>query len=493
MLLAVASVATLAYWDEERESRAALEDFAEDQATLAYSLAAALDARLNDVERDARVAVEAGVEGRPTPRSVSERYTDLRVRPDMASSAVSPDYHAFTLHVPVEGGRRVDFTLSMRGLLARAGAIERPNALLLLVLPPNRREFHAMDGRVFAFEPLRSALAAGQSWTRLSHEQAARLGLPPRTSIAGLAQIDAGVLGRWAIAVVASAEHERDREQRARWRLALAVPLAAGLVLAFGGVALRMQRKESTLQRELAIATVQRQRDEKLEQASKVATMGTLAMGIAHEVSTPLGVISGRAEQLLPRIAGDERAVRSVRTILEQAERINQVVRAFLGLARHGSTQARELEALAIVSGAMQLVGHRLADAGVHLVADVPESSAKVRGDMHLLQHALVNLLLNACDACERGGHVRVEVTAATNAIRFTVHDDGYGISAETAARATEPFFTTKRHGAGLGLAIVNEIVNSHGGSLTIMPGASCGTRACIELPCAKEASDEAA
>src|ERR1019366_3815277 len=95
---------------------------------------------------------------------------------------------------------------------------------------------------------------------------------------------------------------ERDREKRALGRLMLSVLVTTGLVLAFGGAALRKQRKEVELSRDLGIAELPRSGDETLAQAQRVATMGTFAMGIAHEVSTPLGVIMGRAEQLLGRV-----------------------------------------------------------------------------------------------------------------------------------------------------------------------------------------------
>ncbi len=169
---------------------------------------------------------------------------------------------------------------------------------------------------------------------RIPRKEAAPFGLPARTALAGLSRVDAGAAGTWDVVAVASAERERDRELWARRRLVLSVFTAAGLVLAFGGVAMRNQRKELVLERELAVASLQQQRDERLERANKAAAMGTLAMGVAHEISTPLGVIAARAEQMMPRVAGDERLSASVAAILSQTERINQVIRGLLGLAR---------------------------------------------------------------------------------------------------------------------------------------------------------------
>ena len=167
---------------------------------------------------------------------------------------------------------------------------------------------------------------------RLSREEAVAFGLPRRTAIAGISTFDAPS-GRWGVVIVATALRERDRELRAGYRLLFGVVLASSLVLAFGGLALRKQRKELELESELAISKLERERDAQLVQIDKLATLGDLASFIAHEVSTPLGFILGRAEQLLSRTE-DERSRKNVQAILEQGTRIGDVVRGFLNLVR---------------------------------------------------------------------------------------------------------------------------------------------------------------
>jgi signal transduction histidine kinase len=333
---------------------------------------------------------------------------------------------------------------------------------------------------------LRDALDRGAPTLRLARPEAAEIGLPARTSMAGLAHIDAGDLGRWSVVAVASAARERDREKRAIWRLVLGVLLASGLVLAFGGVALRRQRKELELQRELAVAEAQNQRDEELAHAERVATMGTFAMGIAHEVATPLGVIVGRAEQLLSKVQ-DERSARSAQTILTQADRIQHIVRRFLDMARGGPPSLERVDPATVVRAATGAVEHRFEKARVKLTSDVPSSMPAIQCDRDLLEQAIVNLLLNACEACGEGGTVDLTARSDTEQVAFVVTDNGSGISPENAKRATEPFFTTKARGdgAGMGLAIATEIVKSHRGELTIAPNADRGTRALIEIPIA--------
>jgi signal transduction histidine kinase len=213
--------------------------------------------------------------------------------------------------------------------------------------------------------------------------------------------------------------------------------------------------------------------------------MLTLASGVAHELSTPLGVIAGRAEQIQARATLDERITRSAQVILEQVEHVSRVIRGLLGLARGGAPALEEVEPSAVVRGALALVEHRFTQAEVALAPKLPPALPGLRCDRKLLEHALVNLLLNACDASPRGGNVQVEARREGEEVVFCVVDDGAGILPADAARAAEPFFTTKPNGkgTGLGLAIATEIAKSHRGSLSIGPAEPHGTRACIRIP----------
>jgi signal transduction histidine kinase len=418
MAAAVACVGTLAWWDGRRESAAALEDFGQEQATLAAAVASEAQARL--------------------------------------------------------GSEQPFIGLSH---------LNRPFESVLLLARPGEAQFRTLDGRAIASVPLQEGLASGASTVRLAGSDAAALGLPARTAMAGIART-----GGWAIAVVKTAICERDLERHAGTRLVLSLLVALGLVGIFGGLALREQRRELELARNLALAQAAREQDARLQDLARAATMLTMASGVAHEISTPLGVIVGRAEQLLPRVAGDERARRSVEAILDQAEAIHQVVRNFLDLARGGAPSLELVPPERVVAAAMHLVEHRFAQAGVRLSSNLPAGLPPLRCEPRLLQHAVVNLLLNACDACPPGGNVEVSAAVSEGSISFSVLDDGSGITLQDAARATEPFFTTKpaSKGTGLGLAIANEIAKSHHGLLSIGPAMTGGTRACVQIPLAE-------
>jgi signal transduction histidine kinase len=426
MIMVVAAVAGLAYWDAERESAAALQDFAQEQATLASALGALIRTRAQQ-----------------------------------------------------------DPAAAERDVLRELGSIEREHALAILVRPPGASGLRATDGAEVASPRLLAALRGPDSIIRIPREEAGQLGLPARTALAGLSRVQVGAGRTWDVVAVASAERLRDRQARARRRLFLSVFAAVGLTLAFGGAAMRLQRNELVLERELAISELQQRRDERLQRADRAAVMGTLAMGVAHEISTPLGVIAARAEQILPRVEGDERLAGNVRSILSQTERIDQIVRGLLGLARGDAPAMQRIAARSLVDNAVALVEHRFTKAGVRLAQEVDREQPALLGDPRLLEHAVVNLLLNACDACKSSGEVVIKTRRSGDELEIAVEDSGAGMSLADIGRAREPFFTTKGRegGTGLGLAIAHEIVANHRGRLTFSPLEPRGTRAAIFLP----------
>jgi two-component system, NtrC family, sensor kinase len=481
MLVAIALVTGLAWWDERREADAALHDLESEQSVLAWSVAGTLRGHLTSIEREAVLVGEHG------PGELGDRYAPVVVRRADAPRTLSPDPLRLILAAPLADGRVVDVGVRAGDLLDGERRLARPGELMLLIAPPNGTSFHSVNGGTVDSPALRDAFERGAATLRLTRPEAAQIGLPARTSMAGFARVDAGDLGHWGVVAVASAARERDREKRAMWRLVLGVLVASGLVLAFGGIALGRQRQQLELQRELAVSEAQQARDGELLDAERVATMGTFAMGIAHEVATPLGVIVGRAEQLLDKVHDAERVARGAQIILTQADRIQHIIRRFLDMARGGPPSLERVEPSDIVRAAIHAVEHRFARASVALTADISPAMPAIQCDRDLLEQALVNLLLNACEACDEGGQVNITARCDAEQVGFVVTDDGAGISLDNARRATEPFFTTKPRGAGagLGLAIATEIVKSHRGELTLAPGVEGGTRALIEIPIA--------
>jgi len=358
------------------------------------------------------------------------------------------------------------------------GELEKPGTTRVIVAAPGERP-RLLDGSAVDVPALADAMARGERTARLTRSEAARIGLPERTAMVGFARAPNGAV----IAIASSAADQRDRDRAGQERLVGSILLAVGLVSAFGGLALSRQRAQLSLERELAVADTARARDSELERLSRAATMAALGSGVAHELSTPLGVIVGRAEQLLSRAGGDERIAKNAQAILDEADHIDKVVRGLLGLARGAPIAMQEIGPRELVRDASALVEHRFERAGVTLLPVVGAELPPVRCEPLLFKHALVNLLLNACEASPRGATVRVEVHADAGEVAFVVNDEGQGITPEDAARATQPFFTTKGEGTGLGLAIANEIATTHRGTLNIAPRTPKGTRVAIKVP----------
>jgi signal transduction histidine kinase len=480
MFLAIGTVTGLAWWDSGRESEAILRDVGREQATVASIVALDLRTHLEGAERDAVLVPQRG------PSASEGRYGRTTVRAPESPGVLESDPAAIVLSVLVDR-RAVDLTLRATDLLGSAAPIARPGELRILVAPPHETSLYSLDSWVLSSPPIRDALDRNQDTARLSREQAAEVGLVARTAMAGIAYVDTTALGRWGVVSVGTAAKQRDREARAFWRLVLGVTMATGLVLLFGGIALGNQRKELEAQRQLVISEVQRERDERLAQAAHIATMGTFAMGVVHEVSTPLGVIVGRAEQLRARAGQDERSTNAAQSILTQVDRIYEVIRRFLDMARGGAPSLGRANPADLIRSAAKAVEHRFEKAYVSLSTDAPDETREILCDRALLEQALVNLLLNACDACPSGGHVRISTLSDAEKVAFVVTDDGVGITREVAERAKDPFFTTKPAGTGtgLGLAIATEIAKSHRGDLTLAPNGERGTRALIEIPVA--------
>jgi len=190
---------------------------------------------------------------------------------------------------------------------------------------------------------------------------------------------------------------------------------------------------------------------------------------------------------VLPANAHDPRASAALRVALEQVERIQTIIRGVLGLARGEMPPLVSARPENIVGAAIALSKHRFAEAGIAVALDAQAELPSVGCDPPMLEQALTNLLLNACDASSPGQTVRVAVRVDAATVSFVVDDEGAGVNAETAARAQEPFFTTKPEGRGngLGLAITREIVAHHGGQLRLESREPArGTRAVIALPC---------
>ena len=381
--------------------------------------------------------------------------------------------------------------------------IERSSGFLVLLSYAARDEFLTSDGRWVSMPELAAAFADKREGVKLSRGAAAMLGLPRRTAIAGLATAPDALKGQVrGLVVIASAQAERDRSLRDQWRTVLVVLLASVLILGAGVGALRAQRRDLEQERQHAVHQMERARDAELSRANRMATIAALASGIAHEISTPLGVITGRIEQLQAAVQGQERHERAIATIAAQINRIDQVMRGFLAFARGEAPILTHRSANDIAANAAKLVQYRFASAKVLLeFRPCADAELQIACEPSLFEQALVDILINALEASSPGQKVTLSVHYDQSSVAFVVLDEGTGISDSIVARATEPFFTTKagKGGSGLGLAIAKEILVHHRGDIEfeLRNGAEGnlqpGTRVVVKLPRTEERSSEIA
>jgi len=230
--------------------------------------------------------------------------------------------------------------------------------------------------------------------------------------------------------------------------------------------------------------------ESQLVRAEKLATVGVLAAGIAHEIGTPLGVVRARAEYLHGKLGPDHALAEGTRVIVEQIDRVSRTIRELLDFARVRPASVQQVRVAQVARAATELLGFAAERARIDLDIDIPDDLV-VAADPDQLQQVVVNLVLNACDACAAGGKVRIGATAhhdpdtSWDGVRITVEDDGCGIPAELRLRVFDPFYTTKKRGrgTGLGLSIAAQLVRNHGGSIDLDSEPGRGTRVTVSWP----------
>jgi signal transduction histidine kinase len=219
---------------------------------------------------------------------------------------------------------------------------------------------------------------------------------------------------------------------------------------------------------------------ERLVKHEKLAGIGRLAAGVAHEINNPLAVILGYT-RLLRRTA-EGGVAEDLQVIEDETLRAKQIVDGLLDLSRplHGEPEAVDLRALAddVVA---RVAGTKLLE-GVRVEVD---GQGLARGHPAKLRQVVLNLVKNAAEAAGTGGRVAVRVDADGEVARLAVEDSGPGLAPEARARLFEPFFTTKDAGTGLGLAVSQGIVRAHGGDLLLEERPGGGARFVAQLPAA--------
>jgi signal transduction histidine kinase len=239
---------------------------------------------------------------------------------------------------------------------------------------------------------------------------------------------------------------------------------------------------------------------EQVRMAQHLAALGGMAAGIAHEIRNPLNSIRGFAQllgEVLPDAAAEapeklESARGYVKIIVEEVDRMNQLVQDLLDFSRQRELTMMETDLTTLVADTLRELGPDLTQAGVEVVQTVPEGPVPVVANAAKLKQVLVNMVRNAIQAmtppvAPEGRNRRLEVSLAaadeTGTAEIAVKDSGTGMDEDTRARIFEPFFTTRERGTGLGLAICGKIVQKHGGAIKVESRPGAGSAFRIVLP----------
>jgi two-component system, NtrC family, sensor kinase len=272
-------------------------------------------------------------------------------------------------------------------------------------------------------------------------------------------------------------------------------PLAVGRRDEIGRVAVAFNEMAADLEQARVRLLVETERalefEQELRRAETLAVAGRLTSALAHEVGTPLNIISGRAEFLAKSLPADDPGRKDLEIIVGQIDRITRIIASLLDSVRPRRPEVRATPIEEVFGSIMPLLRHAARRQQVTLVSSVGDTRLSALADAGQLQQVLINLVMNAVDATAAGGTVHVTATGARRGdrpgVELTVADTGGGIQPEALPRIFEPFFTTKAagRGTGLGLSICRDIVVAHEGHIGVDSQVGRGTTFSVWLPSA--------
>jgi PAS domain S-box-containing protein len=226
-----------------------------------------------------------------------------------------------------------------------------------------------------------------------------------------------------------------------------------------------------------------------LAQADKLSSIGLLAAGVAHEINTPLAVISSYAQMLSKQMKGDPRLGPVLEKITQQSFRAAEIANGLLNFSRTSTTEFRDTNLNQVILDTLSLLEHQFKTAQILVDLDLADELPAIHGNPGKLQQVFLNLLLNAKEAMPGGGRLRV-TTLVNGHVEAVVNDSGSGIAPEHLKRIYDPFFTTKtmpkpgdRRGTGLGLSVSYGIIQEHAGKIHVESSVGEGTTFHLEFP----------
>jgi two-component system NtrC family sensor kinase len=226
-----------------------------------------------------------------------------------------------------------------------------------------------------------------------------------------------------------------------------------------------------------------REMEATLAQQGKMASLGVLSSGVAHEINNPLGVILGYAAYLEGKMSEDDPGYKYIHEIKRESKRCKKIVQDLLNYARTPKPTLEKLDLNALLEQIVDFAANHTDMHDVRVVREFAPDLPKVSLDGDQMRQVAINLILNAGSAMGRGGVLTVSTAREEGVAVIRFRDNGSGISAENLEKIFEPFFTTKEKGTGLGLAITRQIVEQHHGRISIESVPGEGTTVTVRIP----------
>ena len=234
--------------------------------------------------------------------------------------------------------------------------------------------------------------------------------------------------------------------------------------------------------------------ESQLSQADKLSSIGLLAAGVAHEVNTPLAVISSYTQMLAKQLQGDPQKSGLLEKITRQTFRASEIVNNLLNFSRTSGTEFADVDINKVIIDTLALLEHQFKTAKIQVQSDLTPKISAIQGNPGRLQQVFLNLFLNAKDAMAGGGQLKVS-TSNGDMVSVRVSDTGSGIAPEHIQRIYDPFFTTKaapaegqNRGTGLGLSVTYGIIQEHAGKIRVESNPGAGTTFALDFPLSRKA-----
>jgi two-component system, NtrC family, sensor kinase len=230
--------------------------------------------------------------------------------------------------------------------------------------------------------------------------------------------------------------------------------------------------------------------EEQMVQTEKLTSLGLLAAGVAHEVNTPLAVISNYIQMLAKQLPSGDPRHQLIDKVVKQTFRASEIVNNLLNFSRTGAAEFTEVNLNTVVEETLSLVAHPFRTAHVQVTRNMQQELPPMLGSNNKLQQVFLNLFMNARDAMPSGGMVEIRTASHNGSVEIEITDTGSGIPNEDLHRIFDPFFTTKSsgHGTGLGLSVSYGIIKEHAGKIDVRSTQGKGTSFRLEFPAARKA-----